>query len=123
MALCLQYNVAEGNGADTTGNLPVSEEAVRVAEVVGCRQWSVLVELLSLGTMPFPFPSLSLLEGRRWPGPLAPHSQAWVLKQQGEGCAEELPGSLLCRRSEAAQQATRQLLWGLGPLTREGVGK
>lgn len=27
VALCLQYNVAEGSGADTTGNLPVSEEA------------------------------------------------------------------------------------------------
>lgn len=24
VALCLQYNVAEGNGADTTGNLAVS---------------------------------------------------------------------------------------------------
>lgn len=56
VALCLQYNVAEGNGADTTGNLPVSEEAALVAEVVRCRRWSVPVELLRLGTMPFPSP-------------------------------------------------------------------
>lgn len=48
VALCLQDNVAEGNGADTTGNLPVSEEAALVAEVVGCRHWSVPVELLRL---------------------------------------------------------------------------
>lgn len=59
----MQYNVAEGNGADTTGNLPVSEEAALVAEVVGCRQWSVLVELLRPGTLPFPFPVPSPLEG------------------------------------------------------------
>lgn len=37
----MQYNVAEGSRADTTGNLPVSEEAVPVAEVVGCRQWGL----------------------------------------------------------------------------------
>lgn len=36
VALCLQYNVAEGSGADTTGNLPVSEEASSAAEVAGC---------------------------------------------------------------------------------------
>lgn len=36
--LCLQYNVAEGNRADTAGNLAVSEEAVLVAECLmpGC---------------------------------------------------------------------------------------
>lgn len=32
----MQYNVAEGSRPDTTGNLPVSEEAVLVAEVEGC---------------------------------------------------------------------------------------
>lgn len=51
VALCLQYNVAEGSGADTTGNLPVSEEAASAAEVAGCRWWSVL-QLLS--RLPFP---------------------------------------------------------------------
>lgn len=74
----MQYNVAEGNGADTTGNLPVSEEAVPVAEVVGCRRRGVLVELRgSGGSLPFPrrpasskavvaspgFPQLSLNAG------------------------------------------------------------
>lgn len=42
VALCLQYNVAEGSGADTTGNLAVSEEAVLVAKwlMPGCRVFS-----------------------------------------------------------------------------------
>lgn len=48
-ALCLQYNVAEGNRADTTGNLPVSVETALVAEVLGCRLWGVPVELPRLG--------------------------------------------------------------------------
>lgn len=46
--LCLRCNVAGGNGADTTGNLPVSEEAAPVAEVLGCRRWSPVIPLLSL---------------------------------------------------------------------------
>lgn len=42
VALCLQDNVAKGSGADTTGNLPVSEEeAVPVAEAVGCHRCGV----------------------------------------------------------------------------------
>lgn len=51
----MQYNVAEGNGADTTGNLPVSEEAAPVAEVAGCRRRGVRVELRGLeGSFPCP---------------------------------------------------------------------
>lgn len=104
----MQYNVAEGNGADTTGNLPVSEEAALVAEVVGCRRRGVLVELRgSGGSLPFPrrpasskavvaspgFPQLSLNAGT----------------EQVE-MSHERPVSPVCGLGAAAR-------------TREGVGK
>lgn len=42
VALCLQDNVAKGSRADTTGNLPVSEEeAAPVAEAVRCHRCGV----------------------------------------------------------------------------------
>lgn len=62
----MQYNVAEGNGADTTGNLPVSEEAAPVAEVLGHWRWGVVAELprpmIPLLSLP-----PSLLAGGEWP--------------------------------------------------------
>lgn len=65
VALCLQYNVAEGNGADTTGNLPVSQE-LPGAGVVGClRQGGSLLTPLRSG----------------WPCALASRSQACLPKQ------------------------------------------
>ena len=119
VALCLQDNVAEGNGADTTGNLPVSEEAALVAEVVGCRHWSVLLELLRLGMVLFPFPAAqpprrlvtASLSGFPPPSPNAKPEQVG-------GCPME---SLLAQCADCQRRAA---LWGCCPFIRgQGLEK
>lgn len=97
VALCLQYNVAEGNGADTTGNLPVSEEAAPVAEVVGCRPKSVLVKLPRLRVTLFSFAAAQpprSLSPASLSGFPQPHLN--IKTEQVEGCPTEWPVSPVC---------------------------